>query len=278
MVYNAVVTRKEIEKMQIGEFSKMALLTVKTLRFYEKEGLLIPAKIDKFTGYRFYETSQLGTAARIRALRQLDLSIEEIKNIFSGADEKAILQNKAQALKMQREGINTKLSVIKYLLEEDNMKYQVTEKTLPKMIVYYSEKRLKNVADKLTFVPKCGAEVKRLNPNLKCAVPEYEFCEYLDDEFRENDVFVRHNEAVTAFGNESENIKFRELPETKVISIFHKGAYENLGEAYAYIIKYAEENGYTITGKARESYIDGIWNKENQEDWLTEIQLPVEKN
>ena len=32
---------------------------------------------------------------------------------------------------------------------------------------------------------------------------------------------------------------------------------------------------YTVTGLARESYIDGIWNKKSEEEWLTEIQLPI---
>lgn len=40
-------------------------------------------------------------------------------------------------------------------------------------------------------------------------------------------------------------------------------------------MEYAEKNGYVAAGLARESYIDGIWNKESVEDWLTEIQLPV---
>ncbi len=47
-------------------------------------------------------------------------------------------------------------------------------------------------------------------------------------------------------------------------------------EAYAYIVKYAEENGYKVAGLSRECYIDGIWNKESVDDWLTEIQLPIE--
>ena len=51
--------------LKIGEFSKLAHLTVKALRFYEKEKLLVPAFIDEWTGYRFYETSQLEDAARM---------------------------------------------------------------------------------------------------------------------------------------------------------------------------------------------------------------------
>ena len=44
---------------------------------------------------------------------------------------------------------------------------------------------------------------------------------------------------------------------------------------YAYIYRYAAENGYQVTDFHRECYIDGIWNKEDIEDWLTEIQLPI---
>ena len=85
--------------LKIGNFSKLSLLTVKALRFYEKEGLLLPAHIDEWTGYRFYETSQLAQAAKIKAYRQLDLSVEEIKAILAGAQVRDILKIKADSLK-----------------------------------------------------------------------------------------------------------------------------------------------------------------------------------
>ena len=44
---------------------------------------------------------------------------------------------------------------------------------------------------------------------------------------------------------------------------------------YEILFKYIEENGYKIAGSIRESYIDGVWNKENESEWLTEIQVPV---
>lgn len=62
-----------------------------------------------------------------------------------------------------------------------------------------------------------------------------------------------------------------------VASILHKGKYTDLGAAYAYGIKWVEENGYQITGQLRESYIDGVWNTDNENDWLTEIQIPISK-
>ena len=43
-------------------------------------------------------------------------------------------------------------------------------------------------------------------------------------------------------------------------------------EVYAYI----EEHGYTVAGQARTCYIDGIWNQEDPEKWLSIIQIPIE--
>ena len=45
--------------LRIGEFSKLSHLTVKALRFYEREGLLIPEYVDEWTGYRTYDTSYI---------------------------------------------------------------------------------------------------------------------------------------------------------------------------------------------------------------------------
>ena len=261
--------------LKIGEFSKLSLTTVKALRFYEKEGLLMPASVDEWTGYRFYETSQLETAAKIKSYRQLGLSIEEIRRIFSGEDAGEILSAKAQQLRQLKQDTELQLSVIEFILEGNEMKYQVTVKEIPEMIVYSAETVLEKYSDCMQWIPSVGAECLELNPGLKCAEPPYEFCEYPDGEYKETNIKIRHNEAVAAFGKENEHIKFRTLPAAKVLSIYHKGSYDAIGEAYAFLMEYAEKNGYEIAGLARESYIDGIWNKESVSDWLTEVQLPI---
>lgn len=261
--------------LKISEFSKLSHLTIKALRYYEKEDLLKPASIDKWSNYRFYETSQLETAAKIKSYRQLGLSIDEIKAVFSGADLNEVLQEKVKSLTEEKQRIESRLSIIKTILEDKNMKYQVTEKVIPEKIVYTAETVLKNYSDSMQWIPSIGQECLELNPGLKCAEPPYEFCEYLDIEHKETDIRIRHSEAVVSFGKENEHIRFKTLPEARVLSIYHKGAYDKIGEAYAFLMKYAEQNGYTPVGLSRECYIDGIWNKESEEEWLTEIQLPI---
>ena len=203
--------------LKIGEFSKLSHLTVKALRFYEKEGLLIPASVDKWTGYRLYETYQLEDAAKIKSYRQLDLSIDEIKAILLGKDAKKVFRKKAIALQEEKEEIDVRLSIINHILEDEEMKYQVTVKEIPETIVYYSEVRLPKYSDMMRYIPAIGQECMKLNPDLKCAEPPYEFCEYLDEEHKDTDILIRHNEAACEFGKEYMNIKFKKIPATKVL-------------------------------------------------------------
>lgn len=261
--------------LKIGEFSKLSHLTVKALRFYEKEGILKPASVDEWTGYRFYRTQQLFEAARIKAFRQLGFSLEEIKTVLSGGDAARLMSEKAGALAAERNSIDIRLSIIHSILEDMEMKYHVTENKVPSKIVYCAETVLEKYSDIMSWIPSVGAECLKLNPGLKCSEPHYEFCEYPDGEHKEENVRVRHVEAVCEMGKENENIRFMVLPETKVLSVYHQGPYELIGEAYAFIMKYAEQNGYKVIANARECYIDGIWNKESPDEWLTEIQLPV---
>ena len=260
---------------KIGEFSKLSMLTVKALRFYEKEGLLIPAHVDEWSAYRYYEASQLETAATIKALRQLDFSLEEIKAHLSGVPLQDTLRAKKSELQQRRIDISTRISIINYLMEESEMKYQAVIKNIGECIVYSEERTLERYSDVSMLVLESAQECLRLNPGIECTKPDYGFCEYLDGEHKETNMRVRYSQAVTKMGVGNERISFRVLPATKAICIYHKGAYDQLGEAYAYIYRYAMENGYQVAGFHRECYIDGIWNKENVEDWLTEIQLPV---
>ncbi len=63
----------------IGEFAMLAHVSHRTLRYYDDIGLLRPHFIDPQTGYRYYTASQLPTLNKILALKQLGLSLEEIK-------------------------------------------------------------------------------------------------------------------------------------------------------------------------------------------------------
>jgi len=70
---------------KIGDFSKLCRVPTSMLRYYADIGLLEPAHTDKFTGYRYYTADQLHRLNRILALRDLGLSLEQIKAVLDKA-------------------------------------------------------------------------------------------------------------------------------------------------------------------------------------------------
>ena len=73
-------------QVSIGDFSRMTHLSVKALRFYHDQGLLEPARIDSFTGYRFYEPGQVPVAQVIRRFRDLGMPLDQVKAVLQAPD------------------------------------------------------------------------------------------------------------------------------------------------------------------------------------------------
>ena len=70
--------------MSIGQFAARTGLSVPTLRFYDAEGLLEPARVDPNTNYRQYTPDQLELAERIRLLRELEMGLPDIRLVLQG--------------------------------------------------------------------------------------------------------------------------------------------------------------------------------------------------
>lgn len=79
-------------------------------------------------------------------------------------------------------------------------------------------------------------------------------------------------------GTNSAIIQFKRLPAVPTaICMKHYGPYDRFFESYTQLFQYVEEHGYRIMGQPRCNYVDGIWNQEDPEQWLSIIQVPVEK-
>lgn len=73
---------------RIGEFSKFSGVSAKTLRFYDEIGLFRPASVDFRTGYRHYRPQQLEDLASILSLKNLGVSLADIRSLLSKAGSK----------------------------------------------------------------------------------------------------------------------------------------------------------------------------------------------
>jgi DNA-binding transcriptional MerR regulator len=74
---------RRVEEVSIGEFARRSRLSIKALRLYDKRHVLVPARVDEVSGYRFYDVEQLEAARLISMLRQLDLSLVAIRKLVA---------------------------------------------------------------------------------------------------------------------------------------------------------------------------------------------------
>ena len=268
---------KEDEKLyKIGMFANMNRVTIKTLRYYDEQRLLVPVYVDEETGYRYYAAGQMAQLHRIIALKNLGFSIDDIRKIIDGAEEKSFLLEKKHEILKEISVLTNKLSQVEsYLAKESmNLSAPVLIKEIPEVIVCTMKRRIKTYDALFELMPQMGAQMEI--SDCHCAEPEYCFTHYLESEYKEEDILVEICEAVTEKKQNTEELTFKVLPKVpKAACIFHKGSYNTLHESYAMLLQYIEENGYEICGNVRESYIDGVWNKESENDWLTEILIPV---
>ncbi len=72
-----------MEEISIGEFARRSRLSVKALRLYDELGVLTPARVDRNSGYRYYDVVQLDDARIVAVLRQLDLPLLAIKELLT---------------------------------------------------------------------------------------------------------------------------------------------------------------------------------------------------
>lgn len=248
----------------------MAKVTVKTLRYYDDVGLLKPTSVDRWNGYRYYSSEQLNDICKIKSYREAGLSIEEVARVLAGEDLRSMMSAKRSELEAKMESIDRLIEE-----SEEMNNYTIEMKVLPECIVAFRHGKIDSYANITDFVMGFAAMCKETNPGLECTEDDYCFVEYSDPEYRETDIELTYAQAVKKEGVSSGEIGFRHLDETKAVCVKHHGSYNDLGKAYAFITAKMSEMGFEIAGAPRECYIDGCWNCDSEDDYLTEIQFPI---
>lgn len=108
--------------LKIGDFSKLAQVTVKALRLYDELGLLKPAWIDRFSGYRYYELEQLPRLNRILALKELGFSLDQVAALIndnvSGEQIRGMLRMKQAELQHRLQSEQQRLQQVEARLRQ----------------------------------------------------------------------------------------------------------------------------------------------------------------
>lgn len=84
---------------RIGEFSKITNLSIRTLRYYDDIGLLVPEEVDLFTNYRYYGKRNLNDVKIIEELKSVGFTLEEIRDNWDNFTEELFIDRKEKLLK-----------------------------------------------------------------------------------------------------------------------------------------------------------------------------------
>lgn len=175
----------------IGMFSKINKVTTKTLRYYEDIGLLKPEYVDEGTKYRYYTTNQMIKLHKIITLKQVGLSLNEIKEVIGDSTkvEEVLKAKELEILDLIRKEENKLLKLRNYLSDlkgEDEMK-NIIIKSLPEVKVASMRTVMKSYDALFHLCPNIMAkEMMRLG--CVCASPSYCFNIYHDGEYKESDI------------------------------------------------------------------------------------------
>jgi DNA-binding transcriptional MerR regulator len=276
---------------RIGEFSRIGCVTIDTMRHYDSLGLLKPAKVDPFTGYRYYSAKQLQTLNRIIALKEVGFSLEEIARILRDkltTDElrgmlKAQLvstESVIETAQLRREKILARLNHL--ILEENMPAYEVTLKSVEALTIA----AIRETVPKIEQMPQRCDEMfntiaswmaanglpigfpmtiyhneshTRENIDTECAfiIPGIEIDKVPKPV---NPILVRQMEAIPHVA-------------TAIVTDDFYQKIEGLTPAYNAIGQWIEDYGYRIVGAPRELY----HGSPGKGDFTAEIQFPVEK-
>lgn len=263
---------------KISDFSKIANLTVKALRYYDEENILKPSHRDNENSYRYYDESDFKKAQLILMLKELDFSIAEIKDVLANCSRPEDL---SYYLKEKKEMIEARISNEKELIkridlyikhndmEDEIMDYKIEVREIAPVTVASIRFR-----GKYSDVGQYFGKIFRA---VKGNAAGTSFSLYHDAEFNENaDIEVCVPIAGTI--NDS-SITVKKLPGVKAICTTHKGSYDSLNLAYKAIMDYSNEHNLKCLTPSREIYVKGpgMIFKGNVNNYITEILVPFEK-
>ena len=272
---------------RIGEFSKIARVTTRQLRYYDECGLLQPARIDEETGYRYYSASQLPRLHQILALKDLGLSLDQIARFLTdevSPDEmRGMLAMKKAQLELQ--------------VQEELLRIQQIENRLSQL---QSDGTLRDVAVIIQDVPaqkylsvhttlasledafQLTYEINRILPmnagrdalgSLMIVMHSDEFVtEQLEIEIGFQ---VKHEIVDEVQLSNGLRLRMSTLPAvSQMATVAREGVSGTDISCYGSAGRWIEDNGYQIAGKMREVFMTPLV-PGKEDELVIETQIPV---
>jgi DNA-binding transcriptional MerR regulator len=266
--------------MNIGDFARNGRVTVRMLRHYDAIGLLRPARVDPFTGYRGYDVAQLSRLNRIVALKDLGFTLEQVATII---DEKVGIDELRGMLRLRRAELANQLTADRARLAaiEARLRSIEVEGAMPTNDVQVKKIDPIRVAEvsgvAASFEPGSITPVIRplydeLIHRLEAAgvTPVGPAVAYYE-EAPDGGVLV--HAALPVNVAEIEGVDVVDLPGVeRAATIMHHGEMDNVLSTVQTLAWWIEDNGHTSAGYNREVTLKC---GPDESEWVTELQEPL---
>lgn len=264
--------------IQIGRFSRVTRLSVKALRRYADQGLLVPAMIDPSNGYRYYTYEQAREAELIRVLRSLDVPLSDIRRALQASDPQAfgsILGEQERRIESELAHQQRMLGFLRQLIDNQGalMPDTISIKHTPAHAA--AVVRARATAD--TMADTVGASFAAIGAAIQASgatfagPPFFTMSAPADDEPTEIEVGF----PVAAPFTDRDAVMGIEVPAMTVAAAIHRGPYDQAGPVYQAIEAWIQEHGHAGVGAPREVYLNSPGDVASPEEYLTEIQFPI---
>lgn len=243
-----------------GQFSRIARVSKRLLQFYDEEGVFIPAKIDPHTGYRSYQAQQLAELNRILALKEIGLSLGEIRSVIRRGitqDEvRDLLRQKQADLQAEMQSSLRRLRALESRLADQPLSGDIVVKSFPPA-AYLSRKTF------LASVSLAWEWVVETSEILRSALPRQAIeCVSVTlpgDGFETTD-FVLEAGVMLAPGFAEPSMEGFTLsnipPRPSVATLVQQGGPELMHRGCAVMGRQLEAQGLSIVGTPREAIVE----------------------
>jgi DNA-binding transcriptional MerR regulator len=253
----------------IGEFAALGRVSVRMLRHYDGIGLLRPAVVDPHTGYRHYRADQLGRLNRVIALKELGLTLDQVRAILDDrldvAELRGMLRLRRAQLAAQVAADTARLAGIEARLRMLDAEGRMTTED-----VVLKEIPAVRIAE-LTAVA-ASYEPPDISPVIQPLYPEL----FRRLEAEGEAVVVHAGVTVGVDPAAAGDVAVVDLPALPAAAtLVHHGPMDEAETSMRVLARWIEENGWRAEGYAREVYLD--YCADAPEKGVTELQIPVSR-
>ena len=261
--------------LSIGAFAQIGQVTHRMLRHWDTAGLLRPAHVDPFSGYRSYDPSQLQRLHQIVALRDLGFGLGEISLIL---DRGATAGKIAELLHIRQAQVAAEHQLATQRLADVQRRLQLIseEKLMSRIeIIHKPLPAVRLAAGRFTVAeqPEIGGRVGPLFDRIAQTIQGQSLATPIAQyNGTEDGVEVIAGYATSA--QSLADVEIIELPAVpEAICGVHLGAMDTIHESWQAVHEEVLARGLVPTGPCREVYVRAM--SEDQADWVTELQQPV---